>query len=81
MEERCVCGDTGFLLNQTYGEAEIPDGWTPVQACDECRRFASDEEAAHAASQAMAAAVEWFPGTVDEDGEELHGEWAIEPRR
>jgi hypothetical protein len=36
----------GALPNQTYGNADIPPGTTPVQACDTCSRTMSDQAAA-----------------------------------
>lgn len=82
----CECEDLGYLLEQEYGYAEIPEGWTPVQSCDLCQRF-DDEEAANAAAQQIVAeglapnvVVKWFPGVAPEDddsGEEYPGDWAI----
>src|SRR5690606_38956102 len=48
--ETCVeCAGTGWLLDQAYGIASIPAGWTPVQACDQCGRYL-DADAAYAAA-------------------------------
>lgn len=73
------CHHTGFLLDQTYGCAEVPDGWTPVQRCDTCRFFDDDEDAAKAAAIAKGdVPVGYFSGGTDEDdGEILPGDWAI----
>lgn len=38
-----------YLVDWTYGYADIPDGAVPVQRCDDCRVFDGDEAAATAA--------------------------------
>lgn len=88
--EHCsVCNNVGYLLGQTYGTAEIPEGWTPVQACDTCMAFSTDGLAAWSAKLALqAAGVAYFPSAIDDDvvvafggmvgeGSEGQGEWAI----
>lgn len=88
--EHCsVCNNVGYLLGQTYGTAEIPEGWTPVQACDTCMAFSTDGLAAWSAKLALqAAGVAYFPSAIDDnvvvafgvlvgEGSEGQGEWAI----
>lgn len=73
MTERCIeCAD-GVLLNQEYGFADIPEGWTPVQRCDTCRQYDSDELAARAAAGTWNAKYAFFPANDDEPGD-----WAID---
>lgn len=76
------CGHTGYLIDQTYGAADIPDGWTPVQRCDTCQTFLDDEDAARAAGAARGAAVEWFEPEREPLGDDYDdagpGDWAIE---
>jgi hypothetical protein len=84
-EATCQCGNTGYLLNQAYGYAAIPDGWTPVQACDDCKRFATDEDAAIQASRdtnvgsTQYVSFSYFKAETDADdeGEDHPGDWAI----
>jgi hypothetical protein len=38
-----------YLLDFTYGAADIPEGAIPVQRCDECAVFDGDGDAAQAA--------------------------------
>jgi hypothetical protein len=66
------CG-TGYLLHQTYGFAEVPEGWTEVQRCDTCSVFDGDLNAARAAAEDKGD-VAWgfFPA-----GDDLPGEFAI----
>jgi hypothetical protein len=77
------CKGTGFLLDQSYGECEPLAGWHCVQACDECRRWATDEQAARAAASATRSAnyprplAYWPAVDSDEDGEYTPGDWAI----
>lgn len=75
----CVCGDKGYLLDQGYGRADIPVGWTPVQACDSCSLFPGDEEAATAAAAVCSAGrFQYFPGVPDDDEDDVPpGDWAI----
>lgn len=83
--ENCPqCSNVGYLLGQTYGTAEIPDGWTPIQACDTCQAFESDGLAAWSAKLAhQAPATAYFPSAIDDDlvagsmSSEGQGEWAI----
>lgn len=85
-DETCL----GFLLEQSYGTAAIPEDWTPVQACDDCQKFESDEDAANAAAQAIVfeglapggCEVKYFPGVRSEDSEDDYeppGDWAVRP--
>ena len=74
----CSDGGQGWLLDQTYGEAEIPEGWKPVQACDICMRFTDDKEAARQAANHHGTMSSWFPAAAPEEEEEPgHGDWAI----
>lgn len=77
--ETCECADTGYLLNQTYGCAEIPMGWTPVQACDVCRRFTEDEDAARAAAETAGPTIiaAYFRGVPTLEDFPPPGDWAI----
>lgn len=78
----CDCSDdgAGWLLDQTYGEADIPQGWTPVQACDTCKVFRYDSDAARAAAAYHGnLVVKCFPAVPDPEGERGHDEWAILP--
>lgn len=43
-----VCGGLGYLVDQSYGACDLPDGAVPVQRCDECQRWAGDDDAAAA---------------------------------
>ena len=79
-----VCAGLGYLLEQTYGFADPPDGWTFVQRCDACARFDGDESAARAAADALVLGpddVAWWPAPTGEDPDdppsELPGDWAI----
>lgn len=80
-----ACEDTGFLLNQEYGTADIPEGWTPVQACDACNRFETDEDAAIQAARdknvgsTQYVSFSYFKAKPDPDdeGEDRPGDWAI----
>jgi hypothetical protein len=65
----CSDNGSGYLLDQSYGEAEIPEGWTPVQACDTCQRFATDEAAAHYAARRSSWAPCFFPSESDGPGD------------
>lgn len=85
-DSACQCAGTGYLLDQTYGEADIPEDWCPVQACDACKLAADDEEAAMYAANAVddidhRVYYAFFPGGVDEDNEPLLGDWAIGPNQ
>lgn len=76
----CVCSGSGFLWDQTYGEADIPEGWTPVQRCDLCEKYPDDEAAARAAAE-LDTEAEWCePPTIviaDEFHDAGHGDWAV----
>ena len=68
-EPCAICHGAGYLLDQSYGAADVPEDWLPVQACDACElgRSINDETAAHRA-QNDADAIDrrvycgWFPG-------------------
>lgn len=49
----CVCGDTGYLLGQSYGNTDPPEGAMCIQRCDLCQVYEGDLEAAMAASEAL----------------------------
>lgn len=77
----CECNGRGYLLDQEYGTADIPADWTPVQACDLCRRYDTDDDAAMAAgADTGATAVAYFMARPDEDDEAWPepGDFAIE---
>lgn len=80
-----ACGGLGYLLEMTSGRGDVPEGWSPVQACGQCSagRGMSDEEAARYATSDRDDIDRplyhaFFPG----DGDDVHdvGEWAIGPR-
>lgn len=76
--EECSDNGSGYLLDQTYGEADVPEGWTPVQACDVCQRFTTDEAAARYAARRLGGPIDWYPPAEPDDGDEPgHGDWAI----
>lgn len=77
MEPCPTCGGRQYLLDQTYGEADIPDGWTPVQACDACSTDLSDEDAAKKAAREHRTTYEWFEPERQGDDPGV-GDWAIE---
>jgi hypothetical protein len=70
-DEPCpTCGGTGYLANQTYGFAVIPNGWIPVQACDNCSVFPDDEAAARQAGRDNGSnSCQWCPADDDEPGD------------
>lgn len=73
------CSGAGFLLNQTYGYADIPDGWTPVQRCDECAVFDGDRSASAAAARRLLGVLFMFPMTrryIDAEGD-MPGDYVI----
>lgn len=74
-DEPCdLCHDTGFLADQTYGDADIPVDWIPVQACDTCQKLDGDEAAATALDEMNGTSSRrWFP---PEDPEGC-GDWAV----
>ena len=86
-EDCDACDGTAYLLDQTYGNADIPNGWTPVQACDNCHagRNADDEKAAMFAANERdeidhPVYYAYFPGGWDDENDEaLPGDWAIGP--
>lgn len=66
--EHCdQCDGSGWLEDQSYGYADVPAGWTPIQRCDACERFDGDEAAAVAFAQANGGQVLYFPTIFDED--------------
>lgn len=71
-----VCQGLGFLLGQTYGAVDLPDGFTAVQRCDSCGRYDGDGDAAHGASRATMRARRWFPLETPEG---QLGDWALGP--
>lgn len=78
----CVqCGGKGYLEDQTYGEAEIPWDYVPIQRCDTCQVIDGDESAAHAYARDQIRMYQ-ADGTptggalVMYFGEE-HGDWAV----
>lgn len=74
----CEC-KTGYVLDQTYGFADIPEGWTPVQAHDVCERFEGDAEAAAHAAHDKGTVAQYFFAEQDEDNpdEFVPGDYAI----
>lgn len=67
-----ACGGAGYLLGQTYGEADIPAGWTPVQACDLCIQCDDEHAAAVAAGARDTVACYYEPADIAG-----LGDWAI----
>lgn len=69
------CQGTGYLVDQTYGYAIVPAGYTPVQRCDQCSRFEGDEDAtrAFAASFRQTRPVMWCPSSTGAQP----GDWAV----
>lgn len=78
MSPCAICGGRGYLLDQTHGQAVIPAGWTPVQACDACSLCGGDDEAALFAGLHYRVPLMWFDGPVDEDGYDEPGDYAIQ---
>jgi hypothetical protein len=86
-----ACGDKGYLYDQGYGMADIPEDWVPVQACDACAigRDMTDEQAALSAAEDRddidhRVYCAWFPGDYadpnePDDDERGPGDWAIGP--
>jgi hypothetical protein len=74
------CKHTGYLLDQGYGCAEIPEGWIPVQACDACCTL-SDEKAAQTAAAHHGVEFDRFESQAELVGDEIFdggpGDWAI----
>ncbi len=64
----------GVLVDQTYGYADIPDGWVPVQADDSSQegRSISDQIAAARLSAAWGTEDRYFSTGTDEPGD-----WAV----
>jgi hypothetical protein len=67
--DACDCSDggAGYLLDWSYGAADIPDDWTPVQRCDQCQRFEGDDDAAMAAAAAHGNVEVAYWYQLDED--------------
>jgi hypothetical protein len=66
----------GALIDQTYGAADVPDGWLAVQADDDMPATFGDDQAA-----ALAVAEAWgteyrYVGATDGDGDEC-GDWIV----
>lgn len=84
LEPTCIeCGGTGYLLDQEYGTADIPKGWTPVQRCDACDQHANDWVAAERAARdkgngVIAKYFEAAPSEDGENGDEAPGDYAID---
>jgi hypothetical protein len=86
-----ACEDRGYLVDQTYGAADIPEDWTPVQACDGCEigRDMTDEQAAMCAANDRddidrRVYFAYFPGyghgdDPDDGDPDEPGDWAIGP--
>ena len=66
-----ACAGDGYLLEQSYGLAPVPAGWSPVQRCDNCRAFESDEAAAAQAAFDRGWHLAYFAGPP--------GDWAVGP--
>ena len=84
------CDDMGYLIDQTYGNADVPEDWRPVQACDSCfiGKSRTDEDAAMCAANDrddidQRVHYAYVPGGYeDEDGDvRAPGDWAIGPLR
>lgn len=85
--QRCKVTVPKYLIGQSYGNAEIPAGWTPVQANDEHPDRLDDEDAARLAAHELGTTVipvlyfEGYrpDGTFDDGTFEDHfpGDWAI----
>jgi hypothetical protein len=68
------CEGTGYLLDQSYGLIDVPNGWRTVQACDECQRWDGDQTAAReACHQVEGNAYAYFPAHDPTEP----GDWAI----
>lgn len=81
-----ACDGSGVLVDQGYGEADellLPDPpggytWVPVQRCDECQRWASDEDAARAIEpEAHVLALYHCPGVEALGPREGHDDWFV----
>jgi hypothetical protein len=70
------CGEctNGVLIGFTYGYAEIPDGATAVQRCDECQRFESDQDAAVALARSWS--TDWGIAG-DPSAQDAPGDWWV----
>lgn len=76
-QEACgTCHGTGYLLDQTYGNVELPSGWVPVQACDECGVF-TDDEAVKAAAAERGVAYGYWGAVPEEFDDDRPGDWGI----
>jgi hypothetical protein len=68
-----MCVD-GVLINQTYGLVTFPPGTVPVQRCDNCAQYRSDEDAA------VALAREWgsdWGVAGDPESDTEPGDWWV----
>lgn len=79
----CVCHPPGILVDQTYGNIEVPPDAVPVQACDACQVYASDVEAAQALADLWGTTIGGLdPATgqilADED-DEPGDVWVVQP--
>ena len=71
--ESCdMCVD-GVVVNQTYGFVTFPAGTVPVQRCDNCARYRSDEAAAVALARKWGS--DWGAGDPESDTEP--GDWWV----
>lgn len=73
------CDGRGWIV-ETYDEAELPDGFVPITACQHCGAIDDDQVAARkAADDHHGGSVAFFPGgPVEGDSSEYgHGDWAV----
>ena len=70
----CDCAQ-GILLDQSYGECRDPGPfWIPIQRCDTCCLYESDEAAAKALKR-RGHLVQW----VEPLSPDLQGDWFYSP--
>lgn len=80
----------GVLVDQTYGAADIPEGWVPVQVDDTWALTSAafqvdDEWAAKVLAELWGTEAQYFPGTMSPEGYEYElgsvehepGDWAV----
>lgn len=77
MTDPCECLGTGYLVHQTYGAGDLPDGAVPVQRCDLCLTFDGDDDAAWAALVAFGGGTWGFGLTNHDDPSEAGDYWII----